>query len=74
MNDITVEPIWYLTFDLHPTENPHRPLGYVNYAHANHAPYYRGIRIDCISPLNHHGKKWGVFAKGVMHDGTRHYS
>lgn len=66
------ESAWYLTFEIPQVyKRRDQKLGYSNYAHVH--SYQRGVRIDCVSPLMHSGKKHGVFKKDAMHNGTRSY-
>ena len=63
---------WHLTFNLdYDPRNPNAPTNLLYLFAYAYPP--NTTRADCTNRLVHGGKKFGVFAKGVMHDGTRHY-
>ena len=59
---------WHLSFEILPDGTWQYTFAYA------HPP--RTTRGDCTNPIVHsHPKlKNGKFAKGVMHEGTRHYT
>ena len=63
---------WHLTInmDYDPTKpkDPTNLLYLFAYAYPPNT-----TRADCTNRLVHAGKKHGIFAKGVMHEGTRVY-
>ena len=66
---------WHLTFnmDYDPTK-PNDPTNYLYLFAYAYPP--NTTRADCTNRLvhGHPGLKNGQFVKGVMHEGTRHYS
>ena len=63
---------WHLTFNLEydpaQPDTPTNLLYLFGYAYRPNT-----TRADCTNRIVHAGKKRGVFAKGVMHEGTRAY-